>query len=60
MHSFDLYIPLNLENFGANVSPSTFFKKNYSSHGATTIFGFADYSSYELATFRSNVVERAE
>jgi hypothetical protein len=60
MHFFDLYIPLSLENFDANVFPSTFNFLNYSSHGATTIFGFADYSNCELATFRSNVVERAE
>jgi hypothetical protein len=28
--------------------------------GAITIFGFVDYSSCELATSRSNVVEGAE
>jgi hypothetical protein len=60
MHFFDLYIPFSLENFDANVSPFTLNFFNYFSHGVATIFGFADYSSCELATFKSNVVERAE
>jgi hypothetical protein len=33
---------------------------NNSSHGATTIFGFANYSSSEFATSKSNVVEGAK
>jgi hypothetical protein len=33
---------------------------NDSSHGVAIIFGFANYSNFELANSRSNVVEGAK
>jgi hypothetical protein len=43
IHFFDPSIPLSLEDFDANVFPSTFILFNDSSHGVATIFGFANY-----------------
>jgi hypothetical protein len=60
VHFFDPSIPLSLEDFDANVSTCTFNFFNDSSHGIAIIFGFVDYSNYELATSRSNVAEGAE
>jgi hypothetical protein len=60
MYFFDPSIPLSLEDFDANVCPCTFFFFNDYSHGVVIIFGFVDYSNYELIISRSNVVEGAE